>query len=110
MFTLERPIPAVPVHVLVYEVLVPNLLLPYLSVSGAGVVTVFTLERPLPAMPVQCCFIWYQYPTCCYLCGAGVVTVFTLERPLSAVPVHVLVPVPNLLLPVWCRSSHSVYT
>jgi hypothetical protein len=48
-----------------------------------------------------------------YLCGAGVVTVFTLERPLPAVPVHVLVhvlPVSNLLLPVWCSSSHSVYT
>ncbi len=51
MFTLERPLPAVPVHVLVQMVPVPVLLLPYLS--GAGVVTVFTLERPLPAVPVH---------------------------------------------------------
>ncbi len=46
MFTLERPLPAVPVHVLARELPVPNYYL-----CGAGVVTVFTLEGPLPALP-----------------------------------------------------------
>ncbi len=50
MFTLERPLPAMPVHMVAPEVPVPE---SNCYLSGAGVVTVFTLERPLPAVPVH---------------------------------------------------------